>query len=392
MPAADFGGLMSPLQIKAMKLPSRFVMPGMQRARCVDGRLLPEMADYYRRRVDGGVGLVIGEGCAIDHPSSIWESRFPRLSDQTLDGWSACVDAVHAAGGRMLIQLSHPGAFRSEKQALPGAPGPALSASGLYGADKINGRAATLEELVDIRESFAAAARYVEAIGADGVELHGCHGFFLDGFLWPRTNQRSDGYGGDIRNRARFPAEVVSAIREAVGSDFVISYRFSQWKEVDYHAKIVETPAELELLLSVLRSAGVDIFHPSTRRFNAPEWPGSDLGLAGWTKQLTDAPVIAVGSVGLTNDVMESLLDGKEPEFAGQAMLSELVRRFENKEFDLIAVGRSLLSDPNWVEKISQGRFEEIRPFRKRDMGEALEMEPTLIIDAHKDDVEEKVS
>ena len=138
----DLSQLMTPLQIKGRTVPTRFVMPGMQRALCVDGRLLPEMAEYYRRRVDGGVGLVIGEGCAVDHPSSIWESRFPRLNQATLDGWAACVEAVHAAGGLMLIQLSHPGAFRSDKQSLPDMPGPALSASGLYAVDKEQGRAA----------------------------------------------------------------------------------------------------------------------------------------------------------------------------------------------------------------------------------------------------------
>jgi 2,4-dienoyl-CoA reductase-like NADH-dependent reductase (Old Yellow Enzyme family) len=361
-------------------------MPGMQRALCVDGRLLPEMADYYRRRVEGGVGLVIGEGCAVDHPSSIWESRFPRLNQATLDGWAACVEAVHAAGGSMLVQLSHPGAFRSDKQSLPEMPGPALSASGLYGVDKQQGRAATQQELAEIRDAFVRAARYVEQIGADGVELHGCHGFFLDEFLWSETNRRDDRYGGPtIAERVRYPAEVVAAIRRAVSDDFIVSFRFSQWKEVDYGARIVASPDELGELLAILRSAGVDVFHPSTRRFDQPEWPGSELGLAGWTKRLTDAPVIAVGSVGLSNDVMESLLGSAEPSLAS-APLKGLARRFRNGEFDMIAVGRSLLADADWVRKVAEGRLQDVRVFRKHDMGEALEMEPTLIIEAHKDD------
>ena len=100
-------------------------------------------------------------------------------------------------------------------------------------------------------------------------------------------------------------------MREATGPDFVISVRISQWKESDYDAKIVEEPGELGQLVSMLRSAGADIFHASTRRFWTPEWEGSDLGLAGWVKSFTDAPVIAVGSVGLDIDVMASL-DGQE--------------------------------------------------------------------------------
>ena len=382
----DLSSLFEPFAIKGMVLKSRFVMPGMQRALCVDGRLLPEMADYYRRRVEGGVSLVVGEGCCVDHPSSVWESRFPRLNPQTLDGWERCVEAVHEAGGHMIIQLSHPGALRSDNLALPSMPGPALSASGLFRADKTNGRAATIEELGEIRDAFAHAAAFVRQIGADGVELHGCHGFFLDEFLWSQTNRRDDQYGGaTLAERARYPAEVVAAIRAVLGPDLILSFRFSQWKEPDYEAKVAANPEELAGLLAILRAAGVDLFHASTRRIDTPEWPGSDLGLAGWAKRATDAPVIAVGSVGLTVDVMESLIGTAEARFAGEASLRELKRRFDRGDFDLVAVGRSLIADPNWPLKVRDGRYGDIRRFRKSDLGEALEMEPELVIEAHRE-------
>jgi 2,4-dienoyl-CoA reductase-like NADH-dependent reductase (Old Yellow Enzyme family) len=206
------------------------------------------------------------------------------------------------------------------------------------------------------------------------VEVHACHGYLLDQFLWPETNRRADRYGGPrIADRAAFPAAVVAAVRAAVGPDYPISIRISQWKEADYEAKIATSPAELGELVSILRAAGTDLFHVSTRRFWTPEWPGSergpgsDLGLAGWVKSFTDAPVIAVGSVGLDIDVMATLT-GEEARPTGTSRIGDLVRRFERGDFDLISIGRSLIGDPDWVAKMRDGRGAEIRPFRRTDL------------------------
>jgi 2,4-dienoyl-CoA reductase-like NADH-dependent reductase (Old Yellow Enzyme family) len=220
-------------------------------------------------------------------------------------------------------------------------------------------------------------------IGASGVEVHACHGYLLDQFLWAETSRRVDGYGGDqLEAGLRFPAEIVGSIRAAVGPDFVISVRVSQWKEVNYEAKIVESPEEFAVLLQTLRSEGADVMHVSTRHFWDREWPGSDLGLAGWAKHLTDARVIAVGSVGLDIDVMESLF-GREAQSTGQSGLQELARRFSNGEFDLISVGRGQIGDPDWVHKVREGRITEIRPFTKRDVRADSGL-PDFVTDAHR--------
>jgi 2,4-dienoyl-CoA reductase-like NADH-dependent reductase (Old Yellow Enzyme family) len=368
-PAADYDitPLLQPLQIRRLQLRNRFVMPGMQRYWCVDGAPDHRLREYYRRRVLGGAALIISESCAIDHPSATKNPTFARISPDTRDAWRACVAGVHEAGGAMFLQLWHQGAVNYGGDAETNPAFVALSPSGLSHPGESFGRAATEADLSSLKRAFVQGALDAEEIGADGVELHAAHGFLLDQFLWPGTNLRTDRYGGPaITDRATFVAEVAEAVRAATGPDFVISIRISQWKESDFDARIAEEPDQLGQLIPMLRSAGADIFHVSTRRFWTPEWDGSDLGLAGWVKSFTDAPVIAVGSVGLDIDVMASL-NGEEARPTGATRIDELVRRFQRGDFDLVSVGRSQIGDPEWVEKMRHRRIPDIRGFRAND-------------------------
>jgi len=166
--------------------------------------------------------------------------------------------------------------------------------------------------------------------------------------------------GEDWTSRTRFAAEIITAIRKAVGPDFPISLRISQWKTSFYGAKLAETPEQLAAFLEPLTAAGVDIYHCSTRRFWEPEFEGSDLNLAGWVRSLTGKPTITVGSVGLSEEFMSSLAPGKVTQTVGlEGLIDKLVRN----EFDLVAVGRSLLADPEWVVKVKGGRLDELKPF-----------------------------
>jgi 2,4-dienoyl-CoA reductase-like NADH-dependent reductase (Old Yellow Enzyme family) len=368
-PAADYDitPLHQPLRIRGLQLRNRFVMPGMQRYWCVDGAPDHRLREYYRRRVQGGAGLIVSESCAIDHPSATKNPTFARISPDTREAWRACAAGVHEAGGAMFLQLWHQGAVNYGGDAESNPNFVALSPSGIAHPGESFGRAATEAELASLKRAFVQGALDAAEIGADGVELHSAHGFLLDQFLWPGTNLRTDRYGGPaITDRATFVAEVAEAVREATGPDFVISVRISQWKESDYDARIVEEPGQLGQLVAMLRSAGADIFHVSTRRFWTPEWAGSDLGLAGWAKSFTDAAVIAVGSVGLDIDVMASL-DGQEGRPTGASRIGELVRRFQRGDFDLVSVGRSQIGDPNWVTKMTDHRIPDIRGFRAND-------------------------
>jgi 2,4-dienoyl-CoA reductase-like NADH-dependent reductase (Old Yellow Enzyme family) len=214
----------------------------------------------------------------------------------------------------------------------------------------------TQADLDEVIAAFAEAAATAERIGFDGVELHGAHGYLIDQFLWAGTNRRTDAYGGDPVARTKFAAEIVAAVRDSVSADFPVLFRYSQWKSDNYDARLAETPQELEAVLTPLAAAGVDAFHASTRRYWLPEFDGSDLNLAGWTKKLTGKPTITVGSVGLDGDFIKAFMG----ESSKVASLDNLLDRLERDEFDLVAVGRALLQDPEWAAKVLDGRFEEL--------------------------------
>jgi 2,4-dienoyl-CoA reductase-like NADH-dependent reductase (Old Yellow Enzyme family) len=366
MPADEVvKSLFTPFTCSSLSLANRFVMAPMTRTRSPGGVPTDEVVAYYRRRAEHGVGLLVTEGTTIDHPVATLHPDVPRFHGEApLAGWKKVVDAVHAAGGRIVPQLWHVGSTRR-----PGTPPfpeeMSVGPSGLVAPGKKKARELTESDIADLIAAYAGAARSAKELGFDGVELHGAHGYLIDQFFWEGTNQRADAWGGSPLARGRFGAEVVRACRREVGNGFAITLRYSQWKQQDYSAKLAQNPDELAIFLEPLVQAGVDLFHCSTRRFWQPEFEGSELNLAGWTKKLTGKPTITVGSVGLDQEFLGA--------FGGQGAspsgLGELVLRFERGEFDLVAVGRVVLQDPCWVEKVREGRTAEIRAFDAASLG-----------------------
>ncbi len=220
----------------------------------------------------------------------------------------------------------------------------------------------TQADIDAVIDAFGKSAQSAQELGFDGVELHGAHGYLIDQFFWEGTNQRSDNYGRDLVSRTRFAAEIIGEVRHRVGPDFPVVLRYSQWKLTDFTAKVAKTPAELGRFLQPLVDAGIDAFHCSTRRFWETEFPGSDLNLAGWTKKLTGKPAITVGSVTLNEDMMTSFGTGST---AGVTGLDNLLERLERDEFDLVAVGRSLIVNPTWPGIVRRGALSELRSFNQ---------------------------
>jgi len=346
--------------IHDLTLANRIVMAPMTRNFSPGGVPGPDVAAYYRRRAENGVGLILTEGTAIAHPAAVSSAAVPRFhGEDALAGWARVLEGVHAAGGRIMPQLWHVGTMRKPGDE-PNPEAPPVGPSGIAAPAGQVSEPLTEREIGELIAAYARGAADAQQLGFDGVELHGAHGYLIDQFFWQVTNQRTDKYGGDVAARTRFAAEAVQACRRAVGPRFPILLRFSQWKIADYNARLVATPEELNAFLTPLADAGVDIFHCSTRRFWEPEFPGSDLNLAGWTKKLTGKPVITVGSVGLDTDFMAAFREGKG---AANTALDKIARMIERGEVDLVAVGRALLQDPSWAAKIREGRVNELQPF-----------------------------
>jgi 2,4-dienoyl-CoA reductase-like NADH-dependent reductase (Old Yellow Enzyme family) len=360
--------LFRPFRLGSRELNNRIVMAPMTRSHSPGKVPGSDVATYYRRRAEGGTALIITEGTNPDHPASSGYPNVPGFyGDTGLTGWKRVVDEVHAAGAAIIPQLWHCGSIRAKgMEPDPTVPGFAPSAV----------RHPAQREAVDVPHemtqadidetiaSFVRSAVSARKLGFDGVELHGAHSYLIDQFFWDATNQRTDKYGGSFTNRLTFAVELVRAVRVAVGPEFPIGFRFSQWKQGDYDYKLAKTPGDLERFLMPLATAGINLFHASTRRFNDPEFAGSDLNLAGWTKKITGLPTIAVGSVGLDSDFLQSY-GGQKVHTVG---IDALIRRLERDEFDLVAVGRALLSDPAWARKLHEGREDEIVPFESKHL------------------------
>ncbi|NDW06211.1 NADH:flavin oxidoreductase [Jiella pacifica] len=369
MPSETTNALFRPFRLKSLELKNRIVMAPMTRSMAPNGVPGAANAAYYRRRAEGGVGLILSEGTVIDRPAARNDPGIPFFhGDEALAGWQAVIDEVHAAGGKMAPQIWHVGSVKSFLTKWEPAAG-IESPSGLVAPATLRGDAMSEEAIADTVAAFAKAAVDAKRLGFDTVEIHGAHGYLIDQFFWSGTNDRADRWGGaTIRERSRFAAEVIAAMREAVGPDYPIILRVSQWKQQDFTARLAETPDAMTDWLAPLVEAGVDILHCSQRRFWEPEFPEIDgeegLNFAGWAKRLTGAATISVGSVALSGDFMGAF-GGESSTSAG---LDRLIARMERDEFDLIAVGRALISDPDWPRRVKEG--EALKGFDAANLAE----------------------
>jgi 2,4-dienoyl-CoA reductase-like NADH-dependent reductase (Old Yellow Enzyme family) len=388
--------LFTPLTVGGLTLRNRFVMPGMQRGFMNDGAPTPRMVEYMRRCAAGGVGLIISESTSPDHPSAYWQPMMGRLEPGTLAAWRPVVEAVRGEGAGFLMQLWHPGSMRKVAAGHPLASYPAWSPSGLIQSGRPHGHAMTRQDLQELKLAYVRAAEQAQGLGADGIEVHSAHGYLLDQFLWAQTNQREDEYGGrTLAERARYSAQIVAAIRAAVGASFVISYRFSQFKEVDYGAVVAASPEDLGGMLTLLRASGVDMFNVSSRRFHKAEWPDSaqpQFTIAEWVKSMTDAVVMTCGSVGLNVEMFANLFDDEEPsELTLERDLEYLAERIRRGALDLVGVGRMHIANNDFVSKVREGRFRELVLFNKMvHLGEAMAaVEPGFVEESRKNEAAE---
>jgi 2,4-dienoyl-CoA reductase-like NADH-dependent reductase (Old Yellow Enzyme family) len=281
-----------------------------------------------------------------------------------LRGWEKVRKAVHETGAKIIPQLWHVGDVRRLGMApYPEVPG--LGPIEIYESGVLTVKAMTTADVETVASAYARSALHARELGFDGVAIHGAHGYLIDQFLWSSHNTRRDAYGGDMIARCRPGCQIIRTIREAVGSDFPIIFRFSQWKMTDYDAKIANTSEELSTMLNAFKQAGVDTFDASTRRFWDPAFEGSPDSLAAWTKRLSQCPTIAVGSIGLDQPHQSKYFRATAKIDANVTDLDNVVSALNRGDFDLAAVGRAILADPNWAIKVAENRIEDITPFER---------------------------
>ncbi|HOZ28271.1 MAG TPA: 12-oxophytodienoate reductase, partial [Hyphomonadaceae bacterium] len=261
----DVSPLFRPFNLRGMELKNRIVMAPMTRSRSPGAFPNAENVGYYERRAANEVGLILSEGTLTRRKGASNDANIPLFwGDEALAGWKQVIDAVHKAGGKMGPQIWHQGMSRKPGTGhFPDAPSDGPSGITLTGK-KIS-EEPTEADVIDMAQAYADAAADAKRLGFDCIELHGAHAYLIDEFFWPVTNQRTDRFGGaKLEQRAEFAAEAIRRCRAAIG-DLPMIIRVSQWKSVDYNAKLATTPQEMEAWARVLIDAGVDAIHCSQR-------------------------------------------------------------------------------------------------------------------------------
>ncbi|MFC1961670.1 FAD-dependent oxidoreductase [Chloroflexota bacterium] len=342
--------LFEPGRIGNLRLKNRIVMAPMVITGLVelDGRISPRAIDYYVARAKGGAGLITTGVFYVDqevenHLVGPWATAPRADSIVYVTRLAELADEVHDYGAKLSIQLTAgfgrvapPPHYKT-----PVAPSPLPS----FSVPKVICREITTEEVKKLVAAFGMAARFVKNAGIDTIELNGHEGYLFDQFLTSLWNKRTDKYGGNLDGRLRFSLEVIEAIKREAGANFPVIYRFGL-------KHYLQGSREVEESLEMVRrfeQAGVDALHVDAGCYEARHWahpptyqsPGCTVDCAEDVKKVVSIPVIAVGKLGYP-ELAESILQ------EGRA--------------DFIALGRALLADPEWPNKVNEGRLNDIRP------------------------------
>lgn len=336
-----FKMLFAPLRIGNLILKNRITLAPM--FLCYgnsDGTVSDKMIEFYARRAKAGVSLLVVEASAVD-VRGIGLKRMIRVDDNRyIPGLAKLAKAIKDAGGYAVLQICHCGRYAHVPE--PVAPSPVETY--LATNTKIIPRELTLDEINDLINQFGEAAERVKKAGFDGVELHGATGYLLVQFTSPRTNKRTDKYGGSLENRIRFPLEVVASVRERVGKDFLLGYRFmpDEWLPDGFRLN------EGKIFATRLEQAGVDYLSCNAGTYES--WALPDI------KELTSEPGYQVD---ITHEVKKGV---KIPVFAnGRITTPELAEEIISQgKADAVALARPLFADPEFIQKIMEGRTDQI--------------------------------
>jgi len=327
-----------------MTLRNRFVVPPMDTGYgSEDHEVTDQLIAYWRRRAEGGMGLIIVEYTSVDPGGRCVPTQLGIYDDRFIPGFRRLTGAVHEEGAKIALQIHHGGA-----RARPQHSGGMIVAPSAFPDTGVGvvPHELTIPEIEDLVEAFGQAARRAKEAGFDAVEIHGAHGYLINEFLSPWFNRRNDAYGGTFEKRLRFALEVVERVRELVGPEFTVGFRVvGDEMPLDSGLRLEDT----QRIARRLEAAGVDLIHVSIGNVSpslpvvlgpmAKDW-GFNVYSAAAVKRVVDIPVIAVGRI-------------TDPVLANQ-----IVR---DGHADLVAIGRASLADPELPKKAQEGRLEEIR-------------------------------
>lgn len=339
---AAFKKLFSPFTIGSLNINNRMVMSPMETHLCdKEGFVTEELIAYYKERILGGVGYIIVENTAIDPGGRVNDGMLCIHDDTFISGLKRLADEIHVVGGKIMIQLSHAG-----KEALPYYTGlEPVSASAIPSPlTKQVPKELTIEEIQSIIQKFAEGASRAAKAGFDGVEIHMAHGYLVNQFFSPESNIRTDDYGGDTVRRSRFAKEIVQNIRKCTPPDYPVVCRISADEYTDKGLKLEESKE----IARILEKSGASAIHVSACNYasafyNIPCYyleEGCFVHLAEGVKSVVKIPVLAVGRI-IDAGMAENILE-------------------ENKA-DLIVLGRTLIADPFFPNKVREGRTDDIR-------------------------------
>ncbi len=331
-----------------------------------DGSCGEKIAAFHGRQAEGGAGLIVVGSAGVCWPAGSNEPRQVAISeDSHIPGMRALADTVHRHGARLAMQLHHGGTSAVEDRAagrpllVPSYPEasnidlPQLMLESemaeMYAGMRaeVELQPMSVEDIAELVERFASAARRAKEAGVDGVEIHAGHGYIISAFLSPFANQRDDEYGGSLENRARLLLEIIAAVRREVGRDYPV------WVKIDSKeygkpegisladaietARLVEAAGVDAIAVSAYHDVGQGALHSQS---NIPHEPGHLLPAAAAIREAVTIPVIATGRV--------------EPDVAEKGL--------KKGQFDFLAMGRKLLADPDLPHKLAQGAADRIRP------------------------------
>lgn len=308
-------GLLSPLDVKGIRLKNRIVMPPMATGLATDrGAVTRGLIEHYVRR-SKALGLLIIEHSYVLPGGKLSERQLGIYDDGLIPGLKKLAGNIHAQGTPAVIQINHAGPIGME----PVAPSPCEGVRELQ-----------IQEIKSLVDAFAEAAERAIMAGFDGVDIHGAHGFLLCQFFSPLTNKRRDDYGGSLENRIRFPLEIVGEVRKRVGEKLIL-YRLGSVDLDPAGTKIEDS----QKFAKKLEKAGVDIIDVSggmcgSRPAQFQDIQGYFVPQAEQIRNQVDIPVIGVGGV-------------RDPEYANRIV--------QNRQVDLVAVGRPFLENPDWAIK-----------------------------------------